>query len=94
MKRTRSNLNLGASRAFGDLSLGFAVKGQDRRYTNTRNSQWLGGYTTVALNLGYRITEALEGSLRLDNLFDKGYQLNNGYNQDGRTWLLGLSYRL
>ena len=48
----------------------------------------------MALNLGYRITEALEGSLRLDNLFDKGYQLNNGYNQDGRTWLLGLSYRL
>ncbi len=94
VKRTRGNLNLGASRRFGDLSLGLAVKAQGRRHTNASNSQWLGGYSTVALNLGYRISQSLDANLRLDNLFDKGYRLNNGYNQDGRAWQLGFTYRL
>lgn len=94
VKRTRSNITLNADKTWGDLNFGLAVKGQDKRYTNTSNSQWLGGYTTVALHLGYQITPALEGNIKVDNLFDKGYHLNRGYNQDGRTWQLGLTYRL
>jgi outer membrane cobalamin receptor len=28
----------------------------------------------------------------MENIFDRDYQLNKGYNQEGREWQLGLTY--
>ena len=94
IKRSRSNLTLNADRRYGDFSLGFSVKAQDKRYADTANSDSLGGYATLGLRLGYDITRNLKTSLKVDNAFDKDYQLNRGYNQDGRAWQLGLTYSL
>ncbi|MCK9504343.1 MAG: TonB-dependent receptor [Porticoccaceae bacterium] len=94
IKRSRSNLTLNASRSYGDFSLGFSIKAQDERYTDTANSDSLGGYGTLGLRLGYDISRNLKTSLKVDNAFDKDYQLNRGYNQDGRAWQLGLTYSL
>ncbi|MFA5494343.1 MAG: TonB-dependent receptor [Porticoccaceae bacterium] len=94
-RRSRNNLTLNADKRFGDqLTAGLSVKSQGNRYDNAANTQSLSGYTTVALRLGYQITQALEANLKLDNLFDRDYQLNRGYNQEGRTWQLGMTYRL
>jgi vitamin B12 transporter len=94
IKRSRSNLTLNASRRYGDLSLAFSVKGQDERYTNTANTDSLGGYGTFGVRLGYDITRNLKTTLKVDNAFNKDYQLNKGYNQDGSAWQLGLTYSL
>jgi len=70
------------------------VKTQGKRYNNAANTQELGGYTTLGLRLGLQLTPSLEASLKGDNLLDKDYQLASGYNQEGRTWMLGLTWRM
>ena len=94
IKRSRSNMTINADRDLGNWRLGFSVKSQDKRYTDTANTDALGGYTTLGMRLGYRITRALETNLKVDNLTDREYRLNRGYNQDGRQWQLSLTYRL
>ncbi len=94
IKRSRNNLNLSADREFGALSLGVSVKAQDQRYSNSDNSQRLGGYATAAVRLGYRLSSNLEANLKLQNVLDQDYRLNRGYNQDGFNWLASVTYRL
>ena len=94
-RRSRNNLTLNADTRFGDLlRFGVSVKSQGKRYNNAANTQELGGYTTLGLRLGVQITPSLEANLKADNLLDKNYQLASGYNQEGRTWLLGVTWRL
>ena len=93
-KRSRTNLTLNANRSFGDWRVGLALKNQGQRYVDAANSDSLDGYTTMDIRVGYQLTINLETSLKVDNLFDADYQLNQGYNQDGRRWQLALSYRL
>lgn len=92
IKRSRDNLTLNASREFDALTLGLSVKSQGKRYTNTTNTESLGGYAIFDLRIGYRLSRQLETSFKMDNLFDRDYQLNKGYNQGGREWQLGLTY--
>ncbi len=94
IKRSRSNLTLNADRDFGNWQMGFSVKSQSRRFTDSANTDSIGGYTTFGVRLGYRLTGDLEASLKADNLFDKDYRLNKGYNHEGRSWQLGLTYQL
>ena len=94
VNRSRNNLVLNASRAIGQLQLAFSAKVQSKRYTDTANTSSLGGYATFDLRLGYQVTDKLETTFKLENLFDRDYQLNDGYNQDARNWQVGLTYRL
>lgn len=92
IKRSRDNLTLNANREFDALTLGLSLKSQGQRYTNTANTESLGGYATFDLRLGYRLTRQLEATFKMENIFDRDYQLNKGYNQEGREWQLGLTY--
>ncbi len=90
--RARSNLVINLDRPLGTWTMGLSLKTQDKRFDNASNTSSLGGYTTVALRLSRQLTRRLQARLKVDNLFDRDYQLNEGYNQDGRNWLLGLNY--
>lgn len=92
--RARSNLVINAVRPVGDWDLGVTLKAQDGRYTDAANTDALGGYATVDARAAYAITDGLEASVKLENALDKDYQLNEGYNQQGRTWRLNLRYTL
>ncbi|MFA5630108.1 MAG: TonB-dependent receptor [Porticoccaceae bacterium] len=94
VNRSRTNLVLNADRAFGDLRLGFSVKNQGKRYADAANSYSLDRYTTLGVRLGYQISPALETNFRLDNMFDDDYEPSRGYNQEGRTWQLGVTWRM
>lgn len=94
IKRSRNNLSLNADRDFGDLSLGFSFKTQDSRFTNAGNTQSIGGYATAAVRVAYQLSTNLEANLKLENLFDRDYRLNRGYNQDGFNWRAGITYSL
>lgn len=92
--RARSNLVVNVDRSVGRWQFGMSFKAQDKRYTDADNSSYLPGYATVGLRARCELLEGLQAKLRVDNLLDKGYQLNDGYNQDGVNVQLGLSYTL
>ncbi|MFV0277305.1 MAG: TonB-dependent receptor domain-containing protein [Parahaliea sp.] len=90
--RSRSNAVLDVERPLGRWLLGLALKAQDKRYTNADNSSALPGYATLGVRAQYELLRGLVARLRVDNLLDKNYQLNDGYQQDGVNFQLGLSY--
>ena len=92
--RSPSNFTLNVDRAFSNFRLGLSLKAQGRRYGDAGNNRELGGYGLLGLRAGYSITPALEASAKVDNLFAKDYRISDTYNQQGRTWQLGLTYRL
>ncbi|GAB3287964.1 TonB-dependent vitamin B12 receptor [Parahaliea aestuarii] len=92
--RARSNFIVNVDRPLGRWQLGLSLKAQDRRYTNAANTESLPGYATLGVRAQYRLLDSLVARLRVDNLLDKDYQLNDGYNQDGLNFQLGLSYSL
>lgn len=94
INRSRTNLTLNADRSFGDLRVGFSLKNQGKRYGDAANTQPLDSYTTVGVRFGYQLTPSLETHFRWDNLFDENYELSRGYNQERRTWQLGVTWRM
>ncbi|WP_187276384.1 TonB-dependent receptor domain-containing protein [Parahaliea maris] len=92
VNRARSNFVLNADRSLGRWQLGLSLKAQDKRYTNAANSGSLPGYATVGVRAQYELMRGLVARLRVDNLFDKEFQLAEGYRQDGLNFQLGVGY--
>lgn len=92
--RARSNLVVNVERPLGDWNLGLSLKAQDKRFADAANDESLSGYATLGARVAWQLTPALKASLKVDNLFDRDYQLNDGYNQDGRNWQLSMTYTL
>lgn len=53
----------------------------------------LGGYSVFNLAAGWNFHPGWRAQLRLDNLFDKNYELARGYDTPGRNVLLTVSWR-
>lgn len=53
----------------------------------------VGDYTLVDARVGYRLTDAAEAYLRVENLFDEEYQTALGYGTSGRAVFAGVSAR-
>jgi vitamin B12 transporter len=60
---------------------------------NTFAPVTLPGYQVFNLNARYQIEKSLSVSARMDNLFNKDYELVHGYNNPGRTLFVGLNYQ-
>jgi len=56
-------------------------------------SRTLGGYGIVNLNARYNITKQWFVAARVENLFDKNYQLAFPYNTQGRAGFITLGWR-
>ena len=85
----------------GDLALGFAPSSPfsstvlvrfNGRETNTDGSR-LGDWTRVDVNARYALSERLELSGRIENLFDAHYQQILGYGTPGRSGSVGVRWR-
>lgn len=74
------------------LSTGFSVYASDKRYTNAGNTNSLSGFATADFRVTYRILPEFSVQAKLANAFDKQYQTNAGFNQDGRTGWLTFRY--
>ena len=57
------------------------------------NTVSLGGFTTVDLTLGWKPTPRLLIDGGFTNLFDRNYELSDGYPLAGRTWFVNGRYR-
>ncbi|MES2771372.1 MAG: TonB-dependent receptor, partial [Pseudomonadota bacterium] len=62
------------------------------RFNDAANSQRLGGYGLVNLLADYRLEKNWNLLLRANNVFDKAYQLVDGYGTGGANFFVSLRY--
>lgn len=93
--RPQQLANLGVSRQVNDkLRVGLNLHGEGKRYGDAANteSRKLGGFATLDVNADYQVAKQWQVGVKLNNLLDKDYQTNSGYNQDGINGLVTLKY--
>ncbi|KVN35933.1 TonB-dependent receptor [Burkholderia stagnalis] len=90
-RRARRFASASASHAFGPLRVGgeWLVSGA----RNDSGGGRLGGYGLVNLSARYNITKAWYVSARIDNLFDKDYELAYAYNTPRRGAYVTLGWQ-
>ena len=91
-RRARNKASLALTRQWGAWTAG--VEGQlvGARYDNNANTTRLGGYSLVNLTLRYAVNQTLAIEGRIDNLFNKHYELAQGYNTPGFMIFAGARY--
>jgi vitamin B12 transporter len=92
-RRARQYASVDISRTMGVYDLGMKVyasgERKDSHYSPGVN---LAGYATVALYASRKIDDNWTARIRLENAFDKQYQLAYGYNTPGRGLFATLQY--
>ena len=78
-----NNMVNGAVRTHSIKGIGTGIDYQD----GTK----IGGFATAGLKVKYQPFDALEISAGVDNIFDKNYQLAEGYPEEGRNYFLTLT---
>ncbi|MEW5943827.1 MAG: TonB-dependent receptor [Pseudomonadota bacterium] len=63
------------------------------RYNDTGNTQKMGGYGIVNLTAGYALTKELTLRGRINNIFDKHYELVRDFNTPGANLFVSLHYQ-
>jgi vitamin B12 transporter len=102
LRRAPHAFHLSAQRSFqlgtaGGFDFGAQVSRIGARYDsdiNTFARTRLAPYTLARLTLAWRATPAVTARLRLENAFDRDYELIDGYNTPGRGLFAGLHWRL
>jgi vitamin B12 transporter len=64
----------------------------DKRYDNAANTTVLGGYSIVNLDLQHKLSSDWRVLARVDNFFDKKYQLANTYVTNPMTVFVGVRW--
>lgn len=96
LRRPDHTLSLNVARDFGNLDLSLNLLAQSEHSDIdpvTFGGSMVGGYGIVNFVMGYQLSEDFELRLRLGNLFDKDYQIVDGFNMQPRTAQLSLNYR-
>jgi vitamin B12 transporter len=92
-RRARERANLGAEYAVGAWTVGGELVSTGERYSDARNTERMGGFTLANLTATYRIDQNLSLFGRINNLFDKQYELVNDYGVSGVNALVGIRYQ-
>lgn len=96
LRRATHNVNLGLARSDGPWRWSIDVRGAGARFDsdiNTFSRIQLGGYSVTDLVARYEVNPQATVSASLLNAFDRGYELEDGYNTPGRVLLLALALR-
>ena len=90
--RPKQTLNLDINRQFGRWNIGSTLHAESKRYSKQDNSESLGGFSTLDLRTEYAIGKNWSIAAKVANVFDKKYETNKGYNQDGINGMLTIKY--
>jgi vitamin B12 transporter len=90
--RSKEHGALNVARSFGPWLAGLEVIVSGSRYNNVANTERLAGYTLVNLFGEYRIGNDWSLFARVNNLFDKDYQLVQGFATPGFNVFAGVRY--
>lgn len=91
LRRPKQILNAGVSRQFQKLDVGMTwlLRGPQKDVDPvTFGTSTVAGNAVFDLSLGYQVLDDLSLQLKIGNVFNKDYQVVDGYNTYGRTALL------
>lgn len=88
--RAKRKLTLDLSHDLAQWTYGATLKAQGERAVNFGDP--ISGYGIVGIYASYQPVESLVVRLRVDNIFDKEYQLNERYNEEGTNGSVKLTY--
>lgn len=91
-RRARNKTIVGASRSWGVLETGVELVSVGHRYDTNGQTGELGGYSVVNMTTRYALNKDLAVEGRINNLFDKDYELARGYNTLGINAFVGVRY--
>ncbi len=94
VNRAQQLFNVDLDRSFGRWELGASWRVRDERYGDAANTQRLHGFGLLDLRIAFSPTDHWQLQLKLDNVFDKTYQLRSNYNQEGAGWFATVTYRM
>ncbi len=92
-RRAEQSLRIDMDKKFGKYSLGASLNGESHRYDDLANTRRLGSYATIDLRASYKLAKAWLLQGRIENLFDKDYELASYYNQPERSIYLTIGYQ-
>ncbi|WP_158248805.1 TonB-dependent receptor domain-containing protein [Chromobacterium sinusclupearum] len=92
--RPRQSANLSASKQWGKYTLGVEQQIASRRAGDPLNTEakFLHGYGITNVFADYRLAKNWTATARIDNLFDREYETNYGYNTGGLGAFIGVRY--
>lgn len=90
-RRAKEYGQIDVSRVVNDFNLGARVYSSGPR-TDGATASTLSGYGLLSLYASKVLTEEWTARIRVDNAFDKRYQLAYGFNSTGRSLMLTLQY--
>lgn len=82
VRRAKRFARLDVDYAVNDWNFGTTLRGSSERYDS--DGTRLGGYALVGLRSSWQVMPSVQLSAKLDNLFDRDYELANGYDVEGR----------
>ena len=101
-RRAKRTLNLDLDRQFERLAFGasWQLVSSSRENRFEQKQARLGGYGLFSLRSSWAVNQELKLDLKLDNVLDKSYSRalysyqgsHYGYREEGRTWMLGVTW--
>lgn len=92
-RRARQHGGLSLSRHWGAWRLGAEWQASGRRYEDTANQRLMSGYGLLNLSASYLLRPGWSLLARVNNVFDKPYELAKDYGTAGVNIFLTLQYR-
>ena len=90
--RAEETLNLSIARDFGKLDIKLNFKFEHDRFETGASDSRLPSYGLYDLRANYQISNSLKLSAKVENLFDKDFTIDQGFNTAGRQAQVSLSY--
>ena len=90
--RAREIAKLGLSRSMGKLNIGGELQSSGKRFVDADNTVELAGYTLINLRAQYKLNKEWTFFARANNIFDKKYELREGYATPGSNLFAGIRY--
>lgn len=91
-RRAKQTATFGVDRQWGAWSFGGDIVASGMRYSGNGNTGRMGGYTVFNLNTAYQYSKELSFLARLNNAFNKQYELVQYYNTPDRNFFIGFDY--
>ena len=91
-RRAKQTATFGVDRQWGAWSFGGDIVASGMRYSGSGNTGRMGGYSVFNLNTAYQYSKELNFLARLNNAFNKQYELVQYYNTPDRNFFIGFDY--
>jgi vitamin B12 transporter len=91
-RRARNKATLALTRHWDAWTVGVEGQAVGTRYDTNADAARLGGYGLINLTARYAVNHTLAIEGRIDNLFNKHYELAQGYNTPGVMVFIGARY--